>query len=50
MSRPLTTGKMVLDVNKETKVHSFKSSEHIHKNVDGLYFDISAKKASSVTL
>ena len=31
-------------------VRSFKSSEHIRKEVDGPYFEVSAKKASSVTL
>ena len=29
---------------------SFKSSEHIRKKEDGPYFEVSAKKASSVTL
>ena len=36
-------------VNKNTKECSFKSSEHISKKVDGPYFEVSAKKASSVT-
>ena len=35
---------------KNTKVRSFKSSKHIRKKVDGPYFEISAKKALSVTL
>ena len=29
---------------------SFKSIENIHKNEDGLYYGVSANKASSVTL
>ena len=37
-------------VNKNTKVRSCKSNEHIRKKVDGPYFEVSAKKASSVTL
>ena len=36
--------------NKNKKVRSFKSNEHIRKKVDGPYFEVSAKKASSVTL
>ena len=36
--------------NKNTKVRSFKSSEYIRKKVDGPYFEVSAKKASSVSL
>ena len=35
---------------KIQEVHSFKSSEHIRKEVDGPYFEVSAKTASSVTL
>ena len=31
-------------------MRSFKSSEHIRKKVDGPYFEVSAKKASSVPL
>ena len=30
--------------NTNTKVRSFKSNEHIHKKVDGPYFEVSAKK------
>ena len=37
-------------INKNTKVRSFESSKHIRMKVDGPYFEISAKKASSVTL
>ena len=36
--------------NKNTKARSFKSKEHIRMKVDGPYFEVSAKKASSVTL
>ena len=36
--------------NKNIKVRSFKSNEHIRKKVDGPYFEVLAKKASSVTL
>ena len=32
-------------IYKNTKVHSFKSNEHIHKKVDGPYFEVSAKNA-----
>ena len=35
---------------ENTNVRSFKSNEHIRKKVDGPYFEVSAKKASSVTL
>ena len=35
---------------KIQEVRSFKSSEHIRKEVGGPYFEVSAKKASSVTL
>ena len=31
--------------NKNTKVCSFKGSEHIRKKVDGPYFEVSAKKS-----
>ena len=31
-------------------MRSSKSSEHIRKKVDGPYFEVSANKASSVTL
>ena len=37
-------------VDKNTKVRSFKSIEHIRKKVDGPYFEVSAIKALSVTL
>ena len=37
-------------VNKNTKVRSFKSNEHTRNKVDGQYFEVSAKTASSVTL
>ena len=30
--------------NRNTKVRSFKSNEHIRKKVDGPFFDVSAKK------
>ena len=33
--------------NKNTKECSFQSTEHIRKKVDGPYFEVSAKKASS---
>ena len=36
--------------NLNTKVRSFKSNEHIRKKVGGPYFEVSAKKALSVTL
>ena len=35
---------------KIQEVRSFKSSEHIRKEEGGPYFEVSAKKASSVTL
>ena len=38
------------EVNKNTKVPSFKNNERICKKVDGPYFEVSVKKASSVTL
>ena len=37
-------------MNKNTKVRTFKGNEHIRKKVDGPYFEVSAKKASSVAL
>ena len=37
-----------LRLNKNTKVRSFKSNEHLRKKVDGPYFEVSAKKASSM--
>ena len=37
-------------VDKNTKVRSFKSNEHICKKADGPSFEVSANKASSVTL
>ena len=37
-----------MTANRNTKVRSFKSSEHIRMKVDGPYFEGSAKKASSV--
>ena len=41
---PHCTTPVAVKANKNTKVHSFKSSEHIRKKVDGLYFEVSAKK------
>ena len=35
---------MAQSANKNTKVRSFKSNEHIRKKVDGPYFEVSAKK------
>ena len=47
---PHCTTPAVVKANKNLKMCSFKSSEHILKKVDGPYFEVSAKNASSVTL
>ena len=36
--------KCVSKINKNTKVRSFKSSEHIRKKVNGPYFEVAARK------
>ena len=38
------------NTNKIQKLSSFKSNENIHKREDGSYYEVSANKASSVTL
>ena len=47
---PHFTTPAAVKANKNTKVRSFKSSEENRKKVDGPYFEVSAKKVSSVTL
>ena len=42
---PHCTTQAAVKANKNTKICSFKSSEHIRKKVDGPYFDVSAKKS-----
>ena len=39
-----------LIINKNKKMSSFKSNEHIHKKEDGSYYVVLVNKASSVTL
>ena len=47
---PHCTTPATVNANKIQEVRSFKSCEHIRKEVDGPYFEVLAKKASSVTL
>ena len=47
---PHCTTSAEVKVNKNTKVRSFKSNDHIRNTVDGPHFEVSATKASSVTL
>ena len=47
---PHYTTPAAVKANKNTKVRSFVSNEHIRNKVDGPYYEVSAKKASSVTL
>ena len=49
--RPFDTFQVISGaVNKNTKIRSFKSNEHILKKVDGPYYAVSNKKFASVTL
>ena len=41
---PHCTTSSAVKADKNTKVHSFKSSEYSHKKVDGPFFEVSAKK------
>ena len=41
---PHCTTPAAVKANKNTKVRSFKSNEHIRKKVDEPYFEVSAKK------
>ena len=45
-----TTNKVCGGYNKNKKKGSFKSNENSHKKEDGLYYAVSANKASSVSL
>ena len=42
---PHCTTPAAVKANKNTKVRTFKSSEHIRMKVDGPYFEVSAKKS-----